>query len=89
MRKTHRAISLLLAMLLVPGILVLSSCSSSPSEEEMMQLNNLKEEYAALQKELATLNQEKSALEKELAEKEAMLKKCNEDQATVRMRLGK
>ena len=89
MRKTHRAISLLLAILLVPGILVMSSCSSSPSEEEMTQLNALKEEYAALQTELAALNQEKGTLEKELAEKEAMLKKCNDDQATVRMRLGK
>jgi len=89
MRKTHRAISLLLAILLVPGILVMSSCSSSPSEEEMAQLNTLKEEYAALQNEMATLNQEKGALEKELAEKEAMLKKCNDDQATVRTRLGK
>ena len=89
MRKTHRAISMLLAILLVPGIFLMSGCSSSPSEEEMMLLNNLKEEYAALQKELAALNQEKGTLEKELAEKEAMLKKCNEDQQTVRMRLGK
>jgi septal ring factor EnvC (AmiA/AmiB activator) len=89
MRKTHRALPLLLAVLLVPGIFVMSGCSSSPSEEEIMQLNNLKEEYASLQKELAALTQEKGALEREVAEKEAMLKKCNDDQQVVRQRLGK
>lgn len=88
MRKTHRALSLLLAVLLVPGIFTMTGCSSSPSEEEIMQLNNLKEEYAALQNELAALSQEKGALEKELADKEAMLKKCNDDQQTVRQRIG-
>ena len=88
MRKTIRAIPLLLAILLVPGIFVMSGCSSGPSEEELQQLNNLKEEYASLQKELASLTQEKGALERELAEKEAMLKKCNDDQQVVRQRIG-
>jgi len=88
MRKANRVPSLVLAGLFISGLLV-SGCSSTPSEEEMMQLNNLKEEYAALQKELTSLSQEKSALEKELADKEAMLKKCNDDQQVVRQRIGK
>lgn len=89
MRKTNRVMSLVLAGLFVPGLFLMSGCSSSPSEEEMQQLNNLKEEYASLQKELAGLSQEKSALEKELADKDAKLKKCNEDQQVVRQRIGK
>jgi predicted nucleic acid-binding Zn-ribbon protein len=55
----------------------------------MKQLNDLKEEYAALQKEASTLTQEKGALEKEVADKNAQIKKCNADQQTVRQRLGK
>jgi murein lipoprotein len=88
MRKAHRALPLLLAVLFASGIITMSGCSSGPDEEEMTQLNNLKEEYAALQKEQAALSQEKGALEKQLAEKEAMLKKCNDDQAVVRQRIG-
>lgn len=89
MRKTNRVASLVLVGLFVPGLFLMSGCSSSPSEEEMQQLNNLKEEYAALQKELAALSQERGALEKELADKDAQLKKCNEDQQVVRQRIGK
>ena len=68
---------------------VLVGCSSSPDEAQMKQLNDLKEECAALQKESAANEQEKAALEKETAEKNAKLKKCNDDQQVVRQRLGK
>ncbi len=53
-----------------------------------MQLQNLKDEYAALQKEVASKSQEKDALAKEVAEKEAALQKCQEDQEVVKQRLG-
>ena len=55
----------------------------------MKQLNDLKEEVASLQKEVAAAEQQKSALEKEIAEKNAKLKKCNDDQAIVKQRLAK
>jgi len=74
---------------LASGILVFSGCSSSPDEAELKQLNDLKEEYAELQKDAATLEQQKAALEKERADKNAQIKKCNEDQQVVRQRLGK
>jgi septal ring factor EnvC (AmiA/AmiB activator) len=85
----NRGATLLLSGFLMSAVLVMSGCSSSPSEEEMKQLNDLKEEYASLQKEVANLSQEKESLEKAVAEKNAQLKKCNEDQQTVRQRLGK
>jgi septal ring factor EnvC (AmiA/AmiB activator) len=83
----HSTKGLSLALLL-SGAMVLVSCSSSPDEAEMRQLNDMKEEYAALQKESAAKEAEKAALEKEIAEKNAKLKKCSDDQQVVRQRLG-
>lgn len=74
--------------LLFSSSLIVVGCSSSPDEEEMKQLNDLKEEYAALQKEAADKEAQKSALDKEIAEKNAKIKKCNDDQQVVRQRLG-
>ena len=75
--------------LLLSGAMALVSCSSGLDEAELKQLNDLKEEYAALQKEAATKEAEKATLEKEVAEKNAKLKKCGDDQQVVRQRLGK
>ncbi len=85
----NRKVSVFAATLLFSSSLLLVSCSSSPDEAQMKQLNDLKDQYAALQKEQATKQQEKAALEKEIADKNAKLKKCNDDQAVVRQRLGK
>ncbi len=74
--------------LLFSGSLLLVGCSSSPDEEQMKQLNDLKEEVAALQKDLAAKQQQKGTLDQEIAAKNAKLTKCNEDQQTVKQRLG-
>jgi septal ring factor EnvC (AmiA/AmiB activator) len=81
-------VSLFVALLLSSSV-ILVGCSSHPNAEEMKQLNNLKEEYAALQKETTSLEQQKATVEKEVAEKNAKLKKCNDDQQVVKQRLGK
>lgn len=86
MRKLNGV--LVCAALLAAGSLVVSGCSSSPDEEELNQLNALKEEATSLQNEVAKKEQEKAALEREIAEKNARLRKCNEDQQIVRQRLG-
>ncbi len=75
--------------LLFSGSLLLTSCSSGPDEAQMTQLNNLKDEYAALQKEQSAKEQQKATLDREVADKNAKLKKCNDDQVVVRQRLGK
>jgi len=49
----------------------------------------LKEEVASIQKDTATKEQQKAGLEKEVAEKNAKLKKCNDDQQVVKQRLAK
>lgn len=89
MKKLHSKALSLGGALLVAGSLLLTGCSSSPSEEELRQLNQLKDELASLQKQVAQLEQQKSALEREVAEKNAKLKDCADDQQVVRQRLGK
>jgi septal ring factor EnvC (AmiA/AmiB activator) len=85
----NRKVSVLAMALLFASSMVFVSCSSSPDEEQMKQLNDLKDEYAALQKDQSTKEQQKATLDKEVAEKNAKLKKCNDDQQVVRQRLGK
>ncbi|MEK9139028.1 MAG: hypothetical protein AAB393_18065 [Bacteroidota bacterium] len=89
MQLLNRKVPVLAVALLFSSSMLLVSCSSSPDEAQMKQLNDLKDEYAALQKEQSAKEQQKAALEKEVAEKNAKLKKCNDDQQVVRQRLGK
>jgi len=84
-----RKVSVLAATLLFAGSMLLVGCSSSPDEAQMKQLNDLKDEYTALQKEQSSKEQDKATLDKEIADKNAKLKKCNDDQQVVRQRLGK
>ena len=85
----NRKVSIIAMALLFSGSLLLISCSSSPDEAQMKQLNDLKDEYAMLQKEQSAKEQQKATLDGEVAEKNAKLKKCNDDQLVVRQRLGK
>jgi len=89
MTLLKRAIAFTGVAFLLSSAVVVSGCSSSPDEAEIKQLNDLKEEYSALQKEAVGLEQQKSALTKEIDDKNAKLKKCNDDQQVVRQRLGK
>ncbi len=88
MKQHIKALSLV-ASLLVSGSVGLVGCSSSPSADELTQLNNLKDEAASLQRDLSNKDQQKAALDKEIADKNAKLKKCNDDQQVVKQRLGK
>ena len=85
----NRKVSVYAATLLFSCSLLLVSCSSSPDEAQMRQLNDLKDQYAALQKEQSAKEQQKAQLDKDVADKNAKLKKCNDDQQVVRQRLGK
>jgi hypothetical protein len=89
MHTRTRMVTAFALALLFTGSLALVGCSSSPNEAEMKQLNDLKDEVASLQKDAASKEQQKATLEKEVAEKDAKLKKCNDDQQVVKQRLGK
>jgi len=79
----------LVLVLLVASSMFITGCSSKPDAEQMKQLNTLKDEYAALQREVTTKEQAKATLDRELAEKNAKLKKCSDDQEIVKQRLAK
>lgn len=89
MRTLNRVVIAVCGTLLLSGSLMLSGCSSHPDEEQMKQLNDLKEEVASLQKDMAAKEQQKANLDREIAEKNAKLKKCNDDQQVVKQRLSK
>jgi septal ring factor EnvC (AmiA/AmiB activator) len=89
MMKSHTKTLSLGGVCLLAGSLMLGACSSSPSEDELRQLNQLRDEVASLQRQVSQIQQQKSALEKEIADKNMKLKDCADDQATVRQRLGK
>jgi septal ring factor EnvC (AmiA/AmiB activator) len=89
MQKLNRTVTARALALLFAGSVVLVGCSSSPDDAQMKQLNDLKEEVSALQKDVATKEDQKSALDKQIAEKNAKLKKCNDDQVIVKQRLAK
>jgi hypothetical protein len=89
MTKSSRTFTALGVTLLFSGSLLLAGCSSSPDDAQLKQLNGLKDEVTALQKDQSAKEQQVASLEKEVAEKNAKLKKCNDDQQVVKQRLAK
>ncbi|MBA4311185.1 MAG: hypothetical protein C0417_01005 [Chlorobiaceae bacterium] len=81
-------VKLTLVVSLFAGGMLISSCSSSPSEEELQQLNTLKTQTTALEGEVAKKKSEKAALEKQIAEKNGKLQQCQSDQEAVKKGLG-
>ena len=75
--------------LIAMGGLLLSSCSSSPSEEEMRQLNDLKSQASQLEGKVAEIQRDQSGLEKQVTDKNAKLQQCQADQEAVKKALGK
>jgi septal ring factor EnvC (AmiA/AmiB activator) len=80
--------SILVASLLTGG-LILSSCSNSPSDEELKQLSDLKAEVSSLESQVVDKTKEKAALQKQIDEKNAKLQQCQSDQEAVKKGLGK
>ena len=68
--------------------LIVAGCSSSPSEEEMRQLNDLKSQATGLEKQVNDKASEKAALQKQIAEKNAKLQQCQSDQEAVKKAMG-
>jgi peptidoglycan hydrolase CwlO-like protein len=89
MHKLNRTVTAHVLAILCAGSVVLVGCSSSPDEAQMKQLNDLKEEVSTLQKDVAAKEAQKGDLDKQIAEKNAKIKKCNDDQAIVKQRLAK
>ena len=84
-----KVVQYLVVLALLAGGSLLSGCSSSPSEEELKQLDDLKASVQALQRKVADKKAEKANLEKQIAEKNGKLQQCQSDQEAVKKGLGK
>jgi len=78
----------LMGVLALSVALVLVSCSSSPSAEELQALSDLKAEVASMEKTTADKQRELANLEKSLAEQNGKLQQCQSDQEAVKKALG-
>lgn len=59
-------------------------CSSSPSEEQKRQLDDLRAEVSSLEGQVSAKEKEKADLERQVAEKNGKLQQCAADQTTVK-----
>ncbi len=84
----HRLIKTLTGGLILSVALVLMSCSSAPSSEELKALNDLKAEVASMEKATADRQKELANLERQLAEQNGKLQQCQSDQEAVKKALG-
>ena len=75
--------------LLLSALITLGGCSSSPSDRELLQLNELKANVTRLDAEIKKKQEEKVSLDRQVAEKNARLKLCQSDQDAVRKAVGK
>ena len=75
--------------LLLSTLITFWGCSSSPSDQELRQLNELKANVARLDGEVKKKQEEKATLDKQIAEKSARLKQCQSDQDAVKKAVGK
>jgi predicted exporter len=56
--------------------LALGGCSSSPSKDDLSQLDAMRAETASLQQRASTLEQEKAQIEKKIAQDDAAIHEC-------------
>lgn len=68
--------------------LVVMSCSSAPSAEELKALEDLKAEVSSMEKQVTDRQRELAAAEKALAEQNGKLQQCQSDQEAVKKAMG-
>ena len=84
----QKLIKTLTGALILSVALVLMSCSSSPSAEDLKALNDLKAEVASMEKAAADKQKELANFERQLAEQNGRLQQCQSDQEAVKKALG-
>ncbi|KUO60871.1 MAG: hypothetical protein RBS48_04070 [Ignavibacteriaceae bacterium] len=82
--KKHLSSALVVA--LIVGTVSLTGCSGV-SEEQMAELEALRSEVTALEKETGSLKAEKATLEREIAEKNSKLDQCAKEKAETKKNL--
>ena len=84
----NKFIKLLAVAVLLSGSVLLTSCSSGPSDEELRKLSELQEQARKLEDQVAQKTRENAALEKQNAEKNGKLQQCQADQEGVKQAMG-
>jgi len=77
-----------LVVVLIAGVIGFSGCSGV-SDEQMAELDALRSEVKALDKEVGSLKSEKDALIKEIADKNAKLDECAKIKSETQKNLDK
>jgi len=80
-------LSVLIALCAVAFIFV-AGCSSSPSEEELRQLQDLQAQVRRLEDQISSRQSDNATLEKQNAEKNGRLQQCQSDQDAVKKAMG-
>ncbi len=68
--------------------MVLTSCSSKPSDQELKQLEDLKAEVSSLQTQISSAQSEKASLQKSIADKDAKIAQLTKDIEAVKQRMS-
>jgi septal ring factor EnvC (AmiA/AmiB activator) len=84
MAKFKSMLYIFLAAMMLTGSAMVIGCGGGVDEEQMQQLNNLKAEVESLQSQVKAKEDEKASLEKQVADKDAKIKKCNDDMAKTK-----
>jgi outer membrane murein-binding lipoprotein Lpp len=88
MQKMKRLAFPILAAAILASSAILGGCTRHPSDEEMKQLNDLKAEVAALEKQVSEREGTKANLEKQVAAKNDKLKWCADEKEIVKQRVA-
>jgi len=83
-----RISSFALVLTLAAGIIGFSGCTGV-SEEKMAELDALRSEVKALDKEVGSLKAEKAAIERDIAVRNAQLDQCAKEKAETKKNLEK
>lgn len=83
MNRRLRSVGSYAVLLAVSLSLAAVGCSSSPTDDETRQLNDMKAEVASLEQQISAKEKEKAELEKQVAEKNGRLQQCSADKDAV------
>jgi uncharacterized protein (DUF3084 family) len=75
------------ALVIITISALVMGCARRPSAEELAQLEDLKAEVAALEREISSKEGDKSRLQQQVSQLDQDLRKCAEDKEKVRQRL--
>jgi len=84
MANIKKMLFVLLIGAFLSGSAMIVGCGGGVDEEQMAAVNSLKAEVESLQGQVKAKEDEKASLQKQISDKDAKLKKCNDDMAKTK-----